>query len=120
MLLVLHLLHGLLRARGRYRRGVAVLGIESDELRAEERHDRHGDDVGREQRQHHGQRKRGEEVFTDTGQQHHGEEDDAGGACGGENSELHLGAPIACGFDGIFAELHVAEDVFEYDDGVID
>ena len=48
-----------------------------DKARAEERHNRHRDQIGAEESDNHSKRKRGEEIFADAEEQQDGEEDNA-------------------------------------------
>ena len=68
---------------------VSVAGV-LDELRTEERHDRHGHDIGAEKRDHNGKCKRCEQVFADACEQNNWKEHDRRAEGGSEHRKLHL------------------------------
>ena len=91
-----------------------------DQLGAEQRHDRHRDEVGREQRQHHGQRERREQEAAHAVEERHRKEDDRAGQRRRQHRQRDLVATLLRGDLGRLAHLHVAEDVLEHDHRVVD
>jgi hypothetical protein len=91
-----------------------------DELGAEERDNRHGDNVRAEESDDDSERERGEEILAHASEEDHREEDDGSGERCGEDRELNFLAAFLRGLDVVFAHFEVPEDVFEHDDGVID
>ena len=97
-----------------------AMAVPFEEHGAEQRHDRHGEDVGSEHGEHYAQRERREEVLADPGERPHGQKDDGGGDGSSENGERDFGAALFRSDARGLAQLHVAEDVFQDDDAVVD
>ena len=87
---------------------------------AKQRHHRHGDEVGGEQRENDRERQRGEQKPAHAVEKDHREEDDRGGERGGQHGQLHFRAAFLRGDLRRLAHLQVAENVFEHDHGVVD
>ena len=98
----------------------SLLVVQADELGAEERHHGHGEEIRGEDREHHAQRQRREDVLADAAEERDREEHDRGGECGGQHRHRDLRAALLRRDRRRFSHLHVAEDVFEHDDAVID
>ena len=94
--------------------------IEANELCAEERHHRHGEEVGREDRKHDSQRQRREDVLAHAAERSDGKEDDGGGECGGQHGHGDFGAAFRRGDWRRLAQLHMAINVLEHNHAVID
>ena len=90
------------------------------EPRAEQRHDRHRDEVRREQRQHDGQRQRREQEAADAVEKRHREEDDRAGQRRRQHGQRHFVAALLGRDLRRLAHLQVPEDVLEHDDRVVD
>ena len=91
-----------------------------DQLGAEQRHDRHRHEVGREQRQHDGERERREQEAADAVEKRHRKEHDRAGQRRRQHGERDLVAALLRRDLRRLAHLHVAEDVLEHDDRVVD
>ena len=99
---------------------VAFLVVHVDELGAVERHHGHGEEVRREDGEDYAERERREDVLADAVEEGDGEEHDGGGEGGGQHRHRHFFAALLRGNVGALAFFHVAEDVFEHDDAVVD
>ena len=91
-----------------------------DELGAKQRHHRHRDQIGGEQRKNHRQRQRREQEFADAVEKDHRKENDGGREGGRQHRQSDFLAAFFGGDFGRFAHFQVAENVFEHDDGVVD
>ena len=98
---------------------VFVLVAQSNEPGAEERHHRHREEVRCKDRNHYAQRHRSEDVFADAGKERHRKEHDRSGEGGGQHCHRNLCSACLSRNRRRFAHLHVAKDVFEHDDAVI-
>ncbi len=98
---------------------VCVSWIDCDELGAEEWDDCHGDQIGREESEHHCERERSEQIFADTKKQDNRKEDNTGTERGCKNSKLHLLAAFCRGLCWRLSHLHVPEDVLQHHDGIV-
>ena len=90
------------------------------EVSAVEGNNGHGDKVGGEEGDHDAERKRREEILADAEQKGDRKKDDDGDERDGEHSERNFVRSQFGRDQGLFAELDMAEDIFENDDGVID
>ena len=96
-----------------------VLGV-LDKTRAEERYDRHRDDVRAEECDDHSKRECREEVLADTRKQHDGKEDNGCAEGSRQHGELDLFAALLGCFDRVRAHLEMAKDVLKHHDRVVD
>ena len=111
------------RARGNF--AARVGGVVRDlarpnELGAEQRDDRHRDEVRGEERKDDGKRECREQELAHSREEGDREEHDRGRQRGGEDRERHLLAPLFRGDLRRLAELHVPENVLEHDHRVVD
>ena len=102
------------------RLSMSVLGIEPDELRAKERNNRHGYQVGCRQCKNNGQGQGSKEIFTNSIEEHIREEDDGCTDGCGKYCQLNFFTSVLRSRNGFFAFLHVAKDIFQNNYGVID
>src|SRR5206468_5575379 len=91
-----------------------------DKASAEERDHCERNEVRGEERDHNREREGREKKSADTVKHRDREKDDNGGQRASEHGQRHLLATLLGSDDGRFAQLEMTEDVFEYDDGVVD
>ena len=96
-----------------------VVAVVAQEQRAEERDDGHGEGVGGEHGKHHAEGQRREQILADSGKGNDGQKDDGGGDRGSQDGERDFSSAFFGGDARRLTEFHVAEDVFEHDDAVV-
>ena len=101
-------------------RGMAMALDVADQLGAEKRHHRHGHDIGDEERDHHRQRQRGEEVAAHSIEEGHRKEDDGRGEGGGQHRQGHLATTLFRRDLGRFPMLKVTKDIFQHHHRIVD
>ena len=94
--------------------------IQLEVLGAVQRHNRHRNDVGGEESNHHRQRHGREEKLAHTRQQRHREEDDGRGKRGSKHRQRHLSSSILRGDHRWFSNFQMPVDIFQHHHGVID
>ena len=100
-------------------RSDAVFRLQTDELRAEQRHDSHGDGIRSKERQHDREGQSAKDIFADTREQDDRKEHDACAACSCQHGELDFFASVDGSFNRRFAQLHMTKDVLKNNDRVI-
>ena len=99
--------------------GCILLRFGMDELCTEQRHQRHGEEVGREDGENNSIGQVGEDVLAYASQNEDRKENDRGGYGCSEDRKSNLSSAVTCGNFGRSPFLHKAKDVLKHDDGII-